>query len=136
MTRDCIVVTGASRGIGAGIALALAQQGLHVACLSRSGALPPFSDVSPDVSARWLPRTADVMRPDDLKTVLGALAQEGWRIVGLVNNAGLHIAAHTIFTAELQAVEIRTHVANGIVDAHRIRAVVDIPRVHRGRAAD
>ncbi|HIE4194957.1 MULTISPECIES: SDR family NAD(P)-dependent oxidoreductase [Burkholderia] len=93
MTRDCIVVTGASRGIGAGIALALAQQGLHVACLSRSGALPPFSDVSPDVSARWLPRTADVMRPDDLKTVLGALAQEGWRIVGLVNNAGLHIDA-------------------------------------------
>ena len=38
--RDCIVVTGASRGIGAAIALALAQQGRHVACLSRSGALP------------------------------------------------------------------------------------------------
>jgi len=40
MTRDCIVVTGASRGIGAAIALALAEHGHHVACLSRSGSAP------------------------------------------------------------------------------------------------
>jgi NAD(P)-dependent dehydrogenase (short-subunit alcohol dehydrogenase family) len=93
MTRDCIVVTGASRGIGAAISHALAEQGHHVVCLSRSGALPSFPDAPPEVSARWLPRTADVTRPDDLKAVLSGLVKEGWRIVGLVNNAGFHIDA-------------------------------------------
>ncbi|KVA52961.1 short-chain dehydrogenase [Burkholderia cepacia] len=93
MTRDCIVVTGASRGIGAAIAHALAEQGHYVACLSRSGALPSFPDARPKVSAHWLPRTADVTRPEDLARVLGELSKEGWRIVGLVNNAGFHIDA-------------------------------------------
>ncbi|WP_175839129.1 SDR family NAD(P)-dependent oxidoreductase [Burkholderia anthina] len=93
MNRDCIVVTGASRGIGAAIALALAEQGRNVVCLSRSGALPSLPDTPADVSARWLARKADVTRPDELKAVLNDLAAEGWRIAGLVNNAGFHVDA-------------------------------------------
>ncbi|WP_321793814.1 SDR family oxidoreductase [Burkholderia pyrrocinia] len=93
MNRDCIVVTGASRGIGAAIALALAEQGRNVVCLSRSGALPSLPDTPTDVSARWLSRKVDVTRPDELKSVLNELAAEGWRIVGLVNNAGFHVDA-------------------------------------------
>ena len=38
--RECIVVTGASKGIGAAIAHALAEHGHQVACVSRFGALP------------------------------------------------------------------------------------------------
>jgi NAD(P)-dependent dehydrogenase (short-subunit alcohol dehydrogenase family) len=93
MTRDCIVVTGASRGIGAAIAFALAEQGHHVICVSRSGALPSVADLSADVSERWHARKADVTRPDELKAVLDNLAREGWRLVGLVNNAGFHVDA-------------------------------------------
>jgi NAD(P)-dependent dehydrogenase (short-subunit alcohol dehydrogenase family) len=93
MTRDCIVVTGASRGIGAAIALALAEQGHHVVCVSRSGALPSVVDSSADVSKRWHACKADVTRPEELKAVLANLAEEGWRLVGLVNNAGFHIDA-------------------------------------------
>jgi NAD(P)-dependent dehydrogenase (short-subunit alcohol dehydrogenase family) len=93
MTRDCIVVTGASRGIGAAIALALAQQGRHVACLSRSGTLPAVADAPAQVAARWIGLKADVTEPQSLVAALGQLAQDGWRIAGLVNNAGFHADA-------------------------------------------
>lgn len=89
--RSCIVVTGASRGIGAAIARALAQQGHHVACLSRSGTLPAASEVSVEAKARLLARRADVTQAQSMKDTLAALVAEGWRIQGLVNNAGLHI---------------------------------------------
>jgi NAD(P)-dependent dehydrogenase (short-subunit alcohol dehydrogenase family) len=38
--RGAIAVTGASRGIGAGIARELARRGWSVGCLSRGGELP------------------------------------------------------------------------------------------------
>lgn len=38
MEESVIVVTGASRGIGAAIAESLAEAGHHVGCVSRSGA--------------------------------------------------------------------------------------------------
>jgi len=100
--RECIVVTGASRGIGAAIANALARQGRHVACVSRSGALPAIADASPEVAGRWLGLKADVTDPAGLATVLRDLAADGWRIAGLVNNAGVHVdAASSEMTREV-----------------------------------
>ena len=93
MSRDCIVVTGASRGIGAAIALALAQQGRHVACLSRSGALPACADATAEVAEKWIGLQADVTNPPALAAAFNQLAEQGWRITGLVNNAGMHIDA-------------------------------------------
>jgi NAD(P)-dependent dehydrogenase (short-subunit alcohol dehydrogenase family) len=89
--RECIVVTGASRGIGAAIALALAQQGRHVACFSRSGALPAVANAPAEVAARWIGAKADVTDPAALASAFRKLADEGWRIKGLVNNAGVHL---------------------------------------------
>lgn len=89
--RDCIVVTGASRGIGAEIAAALASQGREVICLSRSGALPVCAGASADVTTRWHCIQADVTNPEAMAAVFLQLAQQGWRIQGLVNNAGLHL---------------------------------------------
>lgn len=87
--RECIVVTGASRGIGAAIAYALAEKGQHVACLSRSGAAP--ADSAPDIAQRYTTWQADVTQPETLAAVFRQLSADGWRIAGLVNNAGMHI---------------------------------------------
>jgi NAD(P)-dependent dehydrogenase (short-subunit alcohol dehydrogenase family) len=91
--RECIVVTGASRGIGAAIAVALAEKGRYVACLSRSGALPAANGVSADAIERWISARADVTDPVALAAALRKLTEQGWRIKGLVNNAGVHIDA-------------------------------------------
>jgi NAD(P)-dependent dehydrogenase (short-subunit alcohol dehydrogenase family) len=89
--RDCIVVTGASRGIGAAIALTLAQAGYRVACLSRSGALPSVPNVPAEAMSRWLALKADVTQPAALAAAFAKLREDGFDIKGLVNNAGVHL---------------------------------------------
>lgn len=115
MSRDCIVVTGASRGIGAAIAHALALQGHHVACLSRSGSLPAVADVAPDVAARWLPWRADVTDAQGLREVFDRIAADGWRIIGLVNNAGFHVDAPSATLALEQWHEVMDTNATSVV---------------------
>lgn len=89
--RDCIVVTGASRGIGAAIAAALAEQGREVICLSRSGTLPACAGTSAEAAGRWTGMKADVTNPQSMVAVFRQLAEEGWQVKGVVNNAGMHL---------------------------------------------
>lgn len=91
MNRDCIVITGASRGIGAAIATALAQQGRDVICLSRSGALPAGIGATAELAARCKGLKVDVTNPQSMAAVFQQLADGGWRVKGLVNNAGMHL---------------------------------------------
>ncbi len=87
----CIVVTGASRGIGAQAALALAAAGRTVACLSRSGGLPAGADAA--AAAHLFGVACDVTRPGAMKAALDEVAARGHPIAGLVNNAGVHLDA-------------------------------------------
>ncbi|VVD77843.1 SDR family NAD(P)-dependent oxidoreductase [Pandoraea terrigena] len=92
MDKGCILVTGASRGIGAAIAEALALDGFTVACLSRSGALPTREISDPDVRARFVTTECDVTRHDSVKQAIeDTMRRVGLPLVGLVNNAGLHL---------------------------------------------
>lgn len=95
MSSTCIVVTGASRGIGAGIATALAHAGLEVACLSRSGVKPSTAGLHEDVSARLHAFACDVTVQGSMQGALEKVAALGLDIAGLVNNAGLHLDAVT-----------------------------------------
>lgn len=91
MRRKCVVVTGASRGIGAAIALELARQGRVVGCLSRSAALPDAGDVEPEVRQRLVVAACDVTDSASVRKAFAALTERDLAISGLVNNAGIHL---------------------------------------------
>lgn len=88
--KGTIIVTGASRGIGAAIALALAEQGYAVACLSRRGELPANPEASAAALARCTGLRCDVTDGNSLRDAFAEAAKLG-PIVGLVNNAGVHL---------------------------------------------
>ncbi len=83
MREGQIVVTGASKGIGAAIAIELAARGRTVACLSRSGAAPTGHGAGYGIACDMTDEAA----------VRRAFADIGARgaVAGLVNNAGVHV---------------------------------------------
>jgi NAD(P)-dependent dehydrogenase (short-subunit alcohol dehydrogenase family) len=86
-----ILVTGASRGIGAAIAAALAEGGFTVGCVSRSGQLPVCANLPDATLARFIPLQADITDDQAIKRAFEELlARSGSPLVGLVNNAGIH----------------------------------------------
>jgi len=103
MSDRLIAVTGASRGIGAGIAIELARRGFRVACLSRRGA-GPETDAAGALKERFVNHVCDVNDEASVTAALAAVAKEG--LHGLVNNAGIHLdgATHELDTATYERV--------------------------------
>lgn len=84
------VVTGASRGIGAAIARALAAEGmLIVACGRDRSALQRTVDAIAGAGGRVVSAPCDVTRLGDVEAVASRVAKEFGRIDVLVNNAGV-----------------------------------------------
>ena len=71
-----IAVTGASRGIGAAIALELARRGFRVACLTRRGA-GPETDLPPALACRFVNHACDVTDEASVREALKAIAADG-----------------------------------------------------------
>jgi len=93
--RSVIAVTGASRGIGAAIALELARRGFTVGCLSRRGEGPERTDIPAELAARFVNVACDVTEEISIKTAFVALTGQTGRLDGLVNNAGIHRAGRS-----------------------------------------
>lgn len=87
-----IAVTGASRGIGAAIALELARRGFRVVCLTRRGAGPEAAEVPAELAGRFVNRACDVNDEASVRRALRSVAEAGG-LHGLVNNAGIHLDA-------------------------------------------
>jgi NAD(P)-dependent dehydrogenase (short-subunit alcohol dehydrogenase family) len=93
------VVTGASRGIGRAIAVALAQAGVDVVCTARSTEAQPhkvlpgtIEDTARQVQAlgrRALAIPVDVSKEDEVETMARRVLTEFGRIDILVNNAAI-----------------------------------------------
>lgn len=79
MASRQVIVTGASKGIGAAIAAELDRRGYPVVCLARSGAAPVGHGIACDVTDEAA-----------LRAAFAEVAARG-PIAGLVNNAGIHI---------------------------------------------
>lgn len=93
MDRNSIViVTGASRGIGASIVAALAGAGFRIGALSRKG--EPPSGLSAADAARCINVRCDVTSRDSVKKAFATVAESG-PVCGLVNNAGIHLYGPT-----------------------------------------
>lgn len=81
MVEPCIIVTGASRGIGAAIAVELNRRGLSVVGLSRSGE-----------SAAGEAFICDMTNEVEVRERIISLGEQRG-IVGLINNAGLYVSS-------------------------------------------
>jgi NAD(P)-dependent dehydrogenase (short-subunit alcohol dehydrogenase family) len=105
MGKGTIAVTGANRGIGAAIALALAREGYRVACLARSGGVPD-AGADQGLRERLLPLHCDVQDEEAVSAALAQAAAGAGGLVGLVNNAGLHTTAKSaeLATADYERV--------------------------------
>ncbi len=86
-----VVVTGASRGIGAAIAVELARRGWTVGCLSRSGTRPALAAADEALAPRPLPVRCDVTAEESVRRALAAVAAAGPRLAAVVNNAGVQL---------------------------------------------
>jgi NAD(P)-dependent dehydrogenase (short-subunit alcohol dehydrogenase family) len=100
-----IAVTGASRGIGAAIAVELARRGFTVACLTRRGEGPESSEIEPALCTRFVNHACDVTDETSVRAALDAVAVRSG-LHGLVNNAGIHLDApsHELDTATYERV--------------------------------
>lgn len=111
-----IAVTGASRGIGAAIALELARRGFTVGCLSRAGQGIEEQSVPKKLVGRLHAEPCDVTDDASVARALSAAAERGGGLQGLVNNAGVHLTRRSasLPTAELEAV-LRTNFMGAFV---------------------
>jgi NAD(P)-dependent dehydrogenase (short-subunit alcohol dehydrogenase family) len=92
-SQKTIAVTGASRGIGAAIALELARRGFSVACLSRKGKGIETGGIPPAAAPRLIAQACDVTDEKSIAQAFAAIVAKTGALHGLVNNAGIHLSA-------------------------------------------
>jgi NAD(P)-dependent dehydrogenase (short-subunit alcohol dehydrogenase family) len=85
-----VAVTGASRGLGAAMALDLAARGLIVGCLSRKGVGPEEEEIPAAIAERLINLACNVTDPEAGAAALTSLAEKAGGLHALVNNAGIH----------------------------------------------
>jgi len=92
VAKKVVLVTGASRGIGRGIALEMAREGADV-IVNYERSEKKADDVVRDIQAmgrQALPVKADVSRPNEVEAMRKRVLKELDAIDILVNNAGVH----------------------------------------------
>jgi len=90
LTGKVAIVGGASRGIGKAIALALAQEGCHVAICARGkpDLEATAEEIRSQTGARVLPMVCDMSSYKDIQALVRQTAETFGRIDIVVNNAG------------------------------------------------
>jgi len=103
LTGKVALVTGASRGIGRAIALALAGQGAGIILAARSA--PDLEAVAAEIDSRGgraLVAPCDVRRVGEVKRTMDAALAEYGRLDILVNNAGVAFRRPLVETSEAE----------------------------------
>jgi 3-oxoacyl-[acyl-carrier protein] reductase len=90
--KPVAVITGASRGIGRAVAIALASEGYDIAAIARSVNSEGMENLGPEVEnrgAQFYPIGLDISCTDCQKEVVSNILERYGRIDFLVNNAGV-----------------------------------------------
>jgi len=128
------IVTGASRGLGRAIALALAEQGTRVLAVARSvEELQEVQDLAP---ARVRIRACDMLHAAAVARLPDEAAREFGRLDIVVNNAGIAPAGrfeeqsdevwHTVMAVNVTAPAILTRAAGRHLIAQRSGKIINI----------
>ena len=125
MQGRVVVITGASRGIGAAAAQVFADAGAKVALLARSG--PEIEELAAGIGADALALRCDVADAASVANATAAVLARWGRIDVLINNAGVIAPIARIIDADIsewgRAVDINL---KGVF--HGMRAVIPIMR--------
>lgn len=104
MSNQTVIVTGASRGLGAATAQTAAQMGANVALMARSAdQLEAVARQIRDAGGQALPVVGDVTNSADCQRVVAGALDRFGQIDALVNNAGVLGPIAPIADGELKA---------------------------------
>lgn len=94
MKNGCVIVTGASSGIGYACALDLAKNGYNVVCTynnNEDGANKLKNEIENETNSKCVIIKCDVRNEEDIRRVVSKAEFEFEKIIGLVNNAGISL---------------------------------------------
>lgn len=116
--QQVALVTGASRGIGLGMARALVESGSQVAMLARSG--KDLERVAGELGPRALAVTADVTEPLEVAAAVAGVEERWGPVDLLVHNAGSANAIGPLWEADPDDwwKEVAVHLRGAMLMAH------------------
>lgn len=118
-----VIVTGASSGIGQGIAIGFAREGANLVLASRSIEGSETVKQVQDLGRRVLAVKTDVSVPEEVDAMVGKAVHEFGRIDILVNNAWwMYYAANELDDMQPEAVDGQTNTFKGYINT--VRAVL------------
>ncbi len=89
LTDQVAVITGANRGLGLGMATALAEAGAHIVTVQHSSDVGELAQRVQGAGREWLSVSQDIAADDAAEHVLEAALKKFGRADILVNNAGI-----------------------------------------------